>query len=283
MVVNEFAGLGIDQHLIDAPGPVATLANGCFCCRDQGDLAATLTAMFAARRAGQLGDFDLVVIEASGLADPSAVAMLLAGNAELGRLFELRTVVACVDATRGAELAAGEETLLRQIALADVVAITKSDLAGADLAVAAEAMVAAINPAAAILPVRFGAASLDSLLALRGGRSRFVATAPAGHGGLGRGEIVSDQDWDWQAFSLAMQLLGEVRGPDLLRVKGLLRIGGRTGPVLYQRVGHLAHPPVELPAWPDGVRRTRLAVITRDIPLAAIEALIGAAMAVTRG
>ena len=280
MVVNEFAGLGIDQHLIDAPGPVATLANGCFCCRDQGDLAATLTAMFAARRAGQVGDFDLVVIETSGLADPSAVLMLLAGNAELGRLFEVGRVVACVDATRAGGLVAGEETLLRQVAFADVVAITKSDIAGSDQSVAAEAAVAAVNPAAAIMQVRFGAASLDDILAMRGRRGRFVAAAPGGHGGRARGEIVSDDDWDWQSFSLAMHLLGELRGPDLLRVKGLVRVGGRAGPVLYQRIGHLAHPPVELPAWPEGRRQTRLAVITRGIALASIEALIGAAMAV---
>jgi G3E family GTPase len=80
-----------------------------------------------------------------------------------------------------------------------------------------------------------------------------------------------------------MQLLGEVRGPDLLRVKGLVRIAGRARPVLYQRIGHLAHPPVELAAWPEGRRQTRLAVITRGIEPAAIEALIAAAMAVARG
>jgi G3E family GTPase len=282
VVVNEFAELGIDQLLLGEGTRARTLSNGCFCCRDQGDIATTLNQIFADRRAGTLADFDRVVIEASGLADPGALLMALARERELGLRFALDRVVACVDATRLGAIAAGDEVMLRQIALADVVAITKADLAGADIAVAAEAAVAAINPAATIRQVRAGDFPIGEVLAAAGARTRFVAAAATNHGAIGRVEIVSDQDWEWQPFALAMHLLGELRGPDLLRVKGLVRVAGRAAPVLYQRVGHLAHPPAELPAWPEGRRETRLVFITRGIDGAAIESLIAASLAAGR-
>ena len=62
-----------------------------------------------------------------------------------------------------------------------------------------------------------------------------------------------------------METLIALRGPDLLRVKGFLNVAGCRGPVLVQFVQHLAHPPVELAAWPDGDRTSRLVFITRNI------------------
>ena len=69
----------------------------------------------------------------------------------------------------------------------------------------------------------------------------------------------------WDAFARAMETLMALRGPDLLRVKGFLNVAGCRGPVLVQLVQHLAHPPVELAAWPDHERASRLVFITRNI------------------
>jgi G3E family GTPase len=73
-----------------------------------------------------------------------------------------------------------------------------------------------------------------------------------------------------------METLVALRGPDLLRVKGLLDVEGCRGPVLVQFVQHLPHPPVELAAWPDGKRASRLVFITRNIPEARVRALLDA-------
>ncbi len=70
----------------------------------------------------------------------------------------------------------------------------------------------------------------------------------------------------WAAFEQAMKVLIELRGPDLLRVKGFLNVEGCRGPVLVQFVQHFAHPPVELDSWPADMDGNRLVFITRNIP-----------------
>ena len=77
-----------------------------------------------------------------------------------------------------------------------------------------------------------------------------------------------------------MAVLTALRGPDLLRVKGLVSVAGVRGPVVVQAVQHVAHRPVELEDWPDDDHRSRLVFITRDLPRATVEALFAAIGAV---
>jgi len=73
-----------------------------------------------------------------------------------------------------------------------------------------------------------------------------------------------------------MELLTSLRGPDLLRVKGLVNVEGEPGPVVVQGVQHVFHPPVTLAAWPSDDRRSRLVFITRGIDEAAVSAAFAA-------
>ena len=82
--------------------------------------------------------------------------------------------------------------------------------------------------------------------------------------------------FDWQTFSSALELLTSLRGPDLLRVKGLVNVAGEAGPVVVQGVQHVFHPPVTLAAWPSDDRRSRLVFITRGIDEQAVTALFDA-------
>ncbi len=85
----------------------------------------------------------------------------------------------------------------------------------------------------------------------------------------------------WPAFARAMETLMAMRGPDLLRVKGFLNVEGCQGPVVVQFVQHLAHPPVELAAWPDGNRQSRVVFITRGISEQQVRALFAAVRALS--
>jgi G3E family GTPase len=87
----------------------------------------------------------------------------------------------------------------------------------------------------------------------------------------------------WAVFEQAMAVLTALRGPDLLRVKGLVAVEGCRGPVVVHAVQHVAHRPIELETWPDGDRRSRLVFITRNIGRTEVEALFTAVSALAAG
>ena len=90
------------------------------------------------------------------------------------------------------------------------------------------------------------------------------------------------QPFTWATFSQCMEVLTTMRGPDLLRVKGLVNVEGHSGPLVVQGVQHLFHPPVELSEWPSEDRATRLVFITRGIDRAVVENLFSAIMSISQ-
>src|SRR5665811_279344 len=137
------------------------------------------------------------------------------------------------------------------------------------------------NPGAEILEAVNGALDPSRLTeAAADQRNAFVAEA-AHSDGIGSFVLTQDQPMPWTVFARAMDTLMQLRGPDLLRVKGFLDVEGCQGPVVVQFVQHLAHPPIELETWPDGNRASRVVFITRNISeqqvrdlFAAIRALV---------
>jgi G3E family GTPase len=106
-------------------------------------------------------------------------------------------------------------------------------------------------------------------------RSGFVAEAEHSDGIISF--VLTDAaPFAWDVFARAMETLIALRGPDLLRVKGILSVEGCRGPVLVQVVQHLAHPPIELAAWPEGERATRLVFITRNVGEGQVRNLLAA-------
>ena len=91
--------------------------------------------------------------------------------------------------------------------------------------------------------------------------------------------IREKQPLEWPVFQRAMDTLVSLRGPDLLRIKGLLNLKGSQGPVVFQAVQHLIHPPVELADWPDKDRSSRLVFITRDVSEQQVRDLLDACKA----
>jgi G3E family GTPase len=85
-----------------------------------------------------------------------------------------------------------------------------------------------------------------------------------------------DKPLAWQAFTQTIEVLTALRGPDLLRVKGLVNVEGKSGPMVVQGVQHLFHPPIELAAWPGPDHTTRLVFITKGIPRQTVENLFSA-------
>jgi G3E family GTPase len=266
VVVNEFGATGIDDQLVRAStDETVLLGNGCLCCITRSDLQQALRRMVIERERGELPDFKRIVIETSGLADPSPILQTFATDRALGELFHVEAVVTVVDAETGGETLAWSSEARKQAILADRLVMTKTDIAGGGAAEKLATRLRALNPGAEILEAVNGELDPSRLTELAGDqRNTFVAEA-AHSDGIGSFVLTQDQPMPWSAFAKAMDTLMALRGPDLLRVKGFLAVAGCPGPVVVQFVQHLAHPPVELTTWPDGNRQSRLVFITKNI------------------
>ncbi len=304
VVINEIGEVGIDHDLVSMSSEsVSLLANGCLCCTVRTDLQETLRELFGDRRAGRIPDFERVMIETTGLADPGPVVQTLASDTMLGAHYRLDGVVTLVDAVNGSSQLESFPEPERQLALADRVFITKADLATPTAIDTLTQAIAAINPGADIRRslmgdihprelTGLGLASVrasDNTLQFLGELKEPGPAAPAAAAYLGQRlgprhdpgvrtlSLRFDQPFSWASFSAAMEMLISMRGQDLLRVKGIVNVEGR--PIVVQGVGHVFHPPLALDTWPSDNLGTRLVFIVRNIEPDAIRALFAAVAA----
>jgi G3E family GTPase len=281
VVVNEFGATGIDDTLLrSSSDETVLLGNGCLCCITRSDLERALRRMVVERERGELPDFRRIVIETSGLADPSPILQTFATDRALGDTFHVEAVVTVTDAVTGGETLAWSAEARKQAILADRLVITKTDIAGEAAAGRLAAQLRGLNRSAEILQAVNGALDPTRLTepALNQ-RNDFVAEA-AHSDGIVSFVIGEDAPMPWPVFARAMDTLMAMRGPDLLRVKGFLSVEGCAGPVLVQFVQHLAHPPVELTHWPDENRSSRVVFITKGISERQVRELFAAVRAI---
>ena len=266
VVVNEFGATGIDDALVrSSADETVLLGNGCLCCITRTDLQQALRRMVVERERGELPDFRRIVIETSGLADPSPILQTFATDRALGSVFHIEAVVTVVDAETGLDTLGWSAEARKQAILADRLVITKTDIAGEGASRALTAQLRALNSGAEILeavngeldPTRLTEAASDQ-------HNAFVAEA-AHSDGIGSFMLTQEKPMRWVVFARSMGALMQLRGPDLLRVKGFLNVEGCKGPVVVQFVQHLAHPPIELEHWPDENQQSRVVFITRNI------------------
>ena len=277
VVVNEFGATGIDDKLVrTSADETVLLGNGCLCCITRSDLQQALRRMVVERERGQMPDFRRVVIETSGLADPSPILQAFATDRALGDMFHVDAVVTAIDAETGPETLAWSAEARKQVILADRLVITKTDIAGEGAAERLTVQLRALNPGAEILQAVNGALDPTRLTEPASDqRNAFVAEAVHSDG-IASFVLTDDKPMPWPVFARAMDTLMTMRGMDLLRVKGFLNVEGCKGSVVVQFVQHLAHPPVELEAWPDDSRQSRVVFITRGISEAQVRALFAA-------
>ena len=147
VVINEVGEISIDHYLVDfVEGNVVELPGGCLCCAVREDLAKTLRDLIDRRDAGTVRTFRRVVIETTGLADPVPILYTLGADPMLDQRLSLTRVVTLVDAVNGAASLARYAEAARQIAVADAIVVSKTDLA--PLSPELETMLNALNPSA---------------------------------------------------------------------------------------------------------------------------------------
>jgi G3E family GTPase len=283
VLVNEFGEVGLDHWLLERlDAETVLLPSGCVCCTVREDLRDALLELWERRERGLLPPFRRVVLETTGLADPAPIAQTLAADPRLRHHYVLGRIVTVVDALTGAASLAGHDEAVRQVAVADLLVVSKADLASADAVAGLEREVRAINPAARLVIGPATAAAGDSLLSgARPNAAVAASWAPAAtthdhdghhrHGSVRAVCLTAEEPLDWAAFALWFTLLLHRHGAQVLRSKGILRLKDVPTPVVVHGVQHVVHAPTHLAEWPEGRPLSRLVLIGRDLPSERLE------------
>ena len=320
VIINEFGDIGLDHDLIEqATEEMILLQSGCLCCTIRGDLVTAMMALLRRRAAGEVA-FDRVMIETTGLADPAPILHTLLVESELAQAFRLDGVVTTACAATGPRSLDAQFEAVNQIALADRIVLTKTDLVTPPELRRFEDRLAQINPGATRITadhgrvppgVLFGISGMqadtlpaqtlawinaaayaapkapalpmgsgnpayglfapnpatDPLASLSMGFLRPNPTAVSRHDSrINSVSITIDDPVPAELFDFWLDTLIALRGPDILRIKGIVHVTGIPYPFAFHGVQHIFHPPVGLPHWPEGDRKSRIVVIGRDIP-----------------
>ena len=287
VLVNEFGEVGLDHHLLEViDGNTVLLASGCVCCTIRDDLKSAVLELEDKRARGEVPAYSRLVIETTGLADPTPVIATFMSDVSLRHRFRPSVVVTTVDAAQGAATLDAHPESVKQAALADRLVLTKTELADAAAVQRLATRLRHWNQGAHLLEAN--AEGFDAGALLRadvytaGHREREVAAwfdGPHAHGpahshhadGIHAFCIELDGALDWTAFGVWLTMLLHCHGNKVLRVKGMLNVAGVDTPVVVNGVQHLVHPPVHLARWPDGERRSRIVFIVEDLERSVIE------------
>jgi len=299
VIVNEFGAVGLDHLLIEqAVEDAVLLKNGCICCTVRGDIADTLETLWERRESGALPPFRRIAIETTGLADPAPVAHALLTEADARHACRLDGIVTTVDALHGAMQFDRQPEARRQVAMADRVLLTKTDMAGEAAIAAVTARIAALNAHVPLRHVVNGDIAAGDVFGLGPGDGSDDARVAAwlrpfetdphhGHHHLpfrhgdevGSVVVRCNQPIAWAPLRLWLESVLSLHGDAVLRLKGLVQVEGEQWPVVLQGVHHVLHPPVFLGQQAGASGGTRIVLITRGLSAAGLRASFAAAMA----
>lgn len=301
VVVNEFGAAGLDHDLIEsAAEDVVLMPAGCICCTIRGDLSKTLARLLVRRAMGELR-FDRLVIETTGLADPAPIHHTLLVDPVLAADYQLDGTVTVVDILLGLPTLDRHAEAQAQVAMADRIVLSKGDLAEPAMVAALQTRLDRLNPGAKRIIADKGAVPNGTLFGLCAMRraitqdqaldwlaapapapdllaglsgmalptaAKFDLAAPSHHAHDDRittAAITLDAPIAPELFDLWLDTLIALRGPDILRIKGIVHIQGLPTPFVFHGVQHIFEPPVALDHWPAGDQTSRIVVIARDI------------------
>ncbi len=299
VIENEFGDENIDNDILvrDTGEQIIQLNNGCVCCSIREDLRTTLSDLAEKKRRGEL-DFERVVIETTGLADPGPVAQTFFMDDEIAESFLLDSILTLVDAKHGDQQLDDRQEARRQIGFADQIFVSKTDLVDAQTVDSLIHRVKHMNPRAPVQKAHFGEVPLSEIFDLRGFNlnakldidPEFLKAEEHHHGhdhdhhDHAPGEACDHphhhaHDDDVKSFVFRSDkalnpakledFLGaivQVYGPKMLRYKGVLNLKGSDRKVIFQGVHQLMGSDLG-PKWAPGEKKTsKMVFIGIDLP-----------------
>ena len=276
VIENEFGEAGIDNELLvqDAGEQIVEMNNGCICCTVRGDLVRILGELQAKREAKEL-DFERLIIETTGMADPGPVAQTFFMDEEIGNYYLIDSIVTLVDAKHAEKQLDDFREAQEQVGFADRILLSKTDLVSAAEQEHLKARLVKMNPRAPIKQVHFGETPLADILDIRGfNLNAILEIAPdfleevehehddAVHSFVFR----SDAPFDGVKLEEFLSGMIQVYGPDLLRYKGVLSLADNDNRVVFQGVHMLMGGDMGKPWAPEEKRSSVMVFIGRKLP-----------------
>ena len=293
VIINEFGEIGLDHALIEHTDEnIVELQSGCICCTIQGDLNKTLIDLFDKMMNGKVSSFNRILIETTGLANPVPIIHTLMSSIELIRIYSLDGVITVVDSINGEKTLDLHEESLKQLALAEKIILSKTDIVDKDEIKSLVYRIKEINPVSQIIFSKFGNIPLEEIFGL-GAYDPYKKSADVKnwlaaekykdkkhhhHHDVNRHNenirafsMMSENPVNMIAFSFFRDMITAALGANLLRMKGIVNIAGEERPAVIHGVQHIFHPVQWLENWPDNDRRTKLVFITQNIKKEQIE------------
>ncbi|WP_295377424.1 GTP-binding protein [uncultured Pseudacidovorax sp.] len=306
VIENEFGEENIDSDILvtESKEQIVQMSNGCVCCTIREDLREALQLLAAKRRKGLL-DFDRVIIETTGLADPGPVAQTFFMDDEIAESYLLDSIVTLVDAKHAAQQLNDRQEARRQVGFADQIFLSKTDLVSAEDTDALIHRLKHMNPRAPIEKAHFGEVAIAKVLDLRGFNLNakldidpdFLKADDHDHAhhdhdhehgehcdhpshqhdhGHGHHHHVDDdvksfvyratRPFDPARLEDFLGAIVNIYGPRMLRYKGVLDMNGTQRKVIFQGVHQLMGSDLG-PEWGEGeARESRMVFIGIDLP-----------------
>ena len=289
VIINEFGDVGIDHLLVEQSSDgVIELSDGCLCCTVRGELVDTLADLVDRLQTGRIKSLARVVIETTGLADPAPVLHAVMAHPVLMQNYRLDGVITAVDAVNGESTLDQHEEAVKQVAVADRIVLTKTDLidpASKEFALFT-ARLMRLNPGAPQISshdedeivARLFDCGLYDPATKTADVARWLRDEAYDHrhdhahdvnrhdARIRAFTLMHEKPIDPEALEMFIDLLRSSQGEQLLRMKGIVALTDDPDrPVVIHGVQSIFHPPARLQGWPDDDRRTRLVLITRDL------------------
>ena len=291
VIENEFGEAGIDNDLLLDSGEeqIVEMNNGCICCTVRQDLVRILNDLGERRRANTL-TFDRVVIETTGLADPAPVAQTFFIDDDISQGYRLDAVITLVDARHGHAQLDEHHEAQEQVAFADRILVSKTDLVDDAARLSLEARLRRMNARAPMRPVDFGRTPMADLLDVRGFdldtilelEPGFLSEDDHAHDEAIRSFVYrATQPFDQSALEDFLAGVAQNYGPRLFRYKGVLNVAGIGSRIVLQGVHMLMSTDLGRAWSADEPRGSTVVFIGRDLPEAEIRAGLDGCLART--
>lgn len=297
VIVNEFGEIGIDGDLVSsASEDMLELKNGCICCASKDDLIKTIYELFM-RKVGALEpkiEFDKLLIETTGIADPTPLAQIFYTDMQLNLSYRLDAIVTMVDLKHVVQQLQASDEARKQIAMADKIILNKRDLVDDETYEAALAAVRRLNPSCPVETTTYAELSASKVMDLSlfdpNTRESAVATwiganehthdaecvpgcdhphhdhaNASNHGDIVSVSFREETPLDYAELMLALSEFTEEYGDNLFRIKGLIQFGNDSRPVILQGVQQVYSPLTYAESWPGDVPDSRLVLIGKNL------------------